>query len=151
MIRFTLRCAEGHGFESWFASSEAFDRLAEENRVACPECGDSNVKKAIMAPQVRPARNASSGLPVSQVAADVAVAVTPDPEVAAAIAKLRDHVEKNSDFVGDRFTQEARSMHLGDTPSRAIHGQASPAQARELIEDGVPVLPLPFRPKERSN
>jgi len=157
MIRFTLKCEDGHGFESWFASSDAFDRLISENRVNCPSCGSTAVEKAMMAPPVRPARNTSNAPKQMQAdgdnapSGDIALANAPDPEVAKAIAKLREHVEKTSDFVGNRFADEARKMHVGDTPERAIHGQASAAEARDLIEDGVPVLPLPFRPKERSN
>ena len=79
------------------------------------------------------------------------MASSPDPEVAEAIKAIRDHVEKNSDYVGDRFAEEARAMHDGDTPQRSIHGEAKAEDARKLIEDGVPAVPLPFVPKQKTN
>lgn len=150
MIRFTLRCAEGHGFESWFASGDAFARLKQAGQVVCPDCGSSRVEKALMTPRVRPSRKASG---MTEDANPVAVAATPepDPEIAEAIRKLKEHVETNSEDMGDRFAAEARAMHLGDVDARSIHGQATREEARELIEDGVPVLPLPFIPTRKTN
>ena len=100
-----------------------------------------------MAPQVRPARKtATPPQPAAQ-----PVTNAPDPDVAEAISKIRDHVEKNSDYVGDRFADEARAMHEGDAPHRSIHGQANAEEAKKLIEDGVPALPLPFIPRQKTN
>ena len=142
MIRFDLRCGDGHGFDSWFASGEAFARLKAAGQVVCPACGSVDVEKALMAPRVRPSRKAAGEkVPVA----------TPDPQVVEAIKRLRAHVETNSDDVGDRFAAEARAMHLGDIPERAIRGEASRAEARELIEDGIPVMPLPFIPTRKAN
>ena len=137
MIRFDLRCGAGHDFDSWFASGEAFDRLRHSRKVSCPACGSTEVEKALMAPRVRPSRKAS----------ETAVSMaTPDPEIARAMQALRTHVEKTTDDVGDRFAAEARAMHLGDRPERAIRGRASRDEAKSLLEDGVPVMPLPFIP-----
>ncbi len=142
MIRFALRCGNGHGFESWFQSNDAFDGLKRDGLVTCPSCSSVEVDKDLMSPKVTPARKA---------AAAPAQPMTNAPEVADAIKALKAHVEKNSDYVGTRFAEEARAMHLGDKPSRSIHGEARPEEARKLIEDGVPALPLPFIPRQKTN
>ena len=140
MIRYTLTCADDHRFESWFASAEAFDRLERAGQLACAVCGSAEVSKSLMAPQVRPADKS---------------AVAPDgakrAEMEAKLAALRAKVEAESTYVGGRFATEARAMHLGEMPEKPIHGEAKPEEARALIEDGIPVLPLPFRPKAKLN
>lgn len=148
MIRFALKCEHEHRFESWFQSNDAFDALHARALVTCPECGSSDVSKELMAPKVRPSRNAvvPAQQPPSQPMTNV-----PDAEVAEAIKKLKAHVEKNSDYVGDSFVAEARAMHEGDKPQRAIHGEAKIDEARKLIEEGVPALPLPFIPRQKTN
>ncbi|MFW8594986.1 DUF1178 family protein [Cribrihabitans neustonicus] len=176
MIHYSLRCAEGHSFDSWFQSAAAFDKLAAAGMVACAVCGSSNVEKALMAPRVRPARSAAkgggeaaaqpqtaktSGQPGHQVPAVQAarggetpgrgLLSQPSGALEKAIAELRSKVEANSDYVGKDFAAEARAMHLGEVPERPIHGEARPDEARALIEEGVPVLPLPFRPGRKSN
>ncbi|WP_027243384.1 DUF1178 family protein [Leisingera daeponensis] len=167
MIQYSLKCAEGHSFDSWFQSAAAFDKLAAAGLVSCAVCGGTGVKKAVMAPRVRPGRKAVSGVgePEPQAVAAPSASVPapvpaqagpgllsrPSGEVEKAIAELRRKVEENSDYVGDRFVQEARAMHLGEAPERAIHGEAKLEDARELIEEGVPVLPLPFRPGRKAN
>lgn len=138
MIRYDLKCDKDHAFDSWFANAEAFDALRASGHLACPECGSSKIEKALMAPKVRSSRKAKS----------LAVAQT-DKEKA--LAEIRDHVEKNSDYVGMNFAAEARAMHDGDTPARSIYGEAKPEEAKSLIEDGVPVAPLPFTPKAKTN
>ena len=135
MIRYNLRCDQGHDFDGWFRSSDGFDNLRAAGQVTCTQCGSAKVEKALMAPAV-PAK-----APLSQ-------AQTPQEK---ALEKLRAHVEQNSEHVGLRFADEARAMHEGRSKTRAIHGQARPEDARKLIEDGVPVLPLPFRPREGVN
>ncbi len=138
MIRYALTCAEGHDFESWFASAAAFDDLTARGLVSCGICGGSKVSKALMAPAVtqtdapRPLRN-------------------PRSEAEQALAALRREIEEKSEYVGADFASEARRMHDGDTPERAIHGEARPEEARRLIEDGVPVAPLPFLPRTKTN
>ncbi|MEX0300866.1 MAG: DUF1178 family protein [Leisingera sp.] len=169
MIQYSLKCADGHEFDSWFQSAAAFDKLAAAGMVTCAVCGGTSVEKAIMAPRVRPGRKAVSGVgePEPQAAPPAAAPVPapatapapagpgmlsrPSGEVEQAIADLRKKVEENSDYVGDSFVQEARAMHLGEAPERAIHGEAKLEDARELIEEGVPVMPLPFRPGRKSN
>lgn len=172
MIQYSLKCAEGHSFDSWFQSAAAFDKLAAAGMVSCAVCGSTEVTKAIMAPRVRPGRKAVSGVgepepqaaeasaPVSASAPVPAHAAAqhgpgllsrPSGEVEKAIAELRRKVEETSDYVGGDFVREARAMHLGEAPERAIHGEAKLEDARELIEEGVPVMPLPFRPGRKSN
>ncbi|MDA7966596.1 DUF1178 family protein [Ruegeria sp.] len=150
MIQYALKCSDGHSFDSWFQSAAAFDKLAAAGMVTCAVCGSAQVEKAIMTPRVRPARNAVAPVAPQPEPAPIDMA-TPAPEVEQALAKLRDVVEKNSDYVGNEFASEARKMHLGDAPERAIYGEAKPEEARALIEDGVPVAPLPFIPSRKTN
>ncbi|MDE0346856.1 MAG: DUF1178 family protein [Boseongicola sp.] len=150
MIRFALKCANGHGFESWFASSEKFTDLVSAGHVTCPECDSADISKDLMAPPVRASRKKA----VKKEAPDEtprSMATGTDPEIADAIRKLKTYVEENSDYVGDRFVKEARAMHEGTTPQRSIHGEARSDEARKLIEDGVPALPLPFIPRQKAN
>ena len=120
MIRYALHCAHGHDFEGWFGSSADYDEQRERGLLRCPECDSPQVDKAIMAPSVR--RNA---------------APAPDP------AALREAIAANCDDVGDTFADEARAMFYGDKPARAIYGQATPGEARELHAEGIPAVPLP--------
>ncbi|MXY34095.1 MAG: DUF1178 family protein [Boseongicola sp. SB0664_bin_43] len=150
MIRFALKCANGHGFESWFASSEKFTDLVSRGLVTCPECDCAEVSKDLMAPPVRASRKKAAREAARDETPRPMVA-GPDPEIADAIRKLKAHVEENSDYVGDRFVTEARAMHEGTLPQRSIHGEARSDEARKLIEDGVPALPLPFMPRQKTN
>ncbi len=144
MIRFSLRCPEAHDFESWFQSGAAFEALVQAGHVTCPMCGATRIEKSLMAPMVCPARDAAAG-PLS---APVAPAGDPRP---AAIARLKAEIEAKSDYVGMNFVSEARKMHAGEAPERAIYGEARPEDAQKLIEDGVPVAPLPFMPSRKVN
>lgn len=144
MIRYALKCHEGHGFESWFKSAAAYDALAAGGHVTCPLCGSAKVEKSLMAPAVQPARNAPPDAPRPTLTA-------PANPVEEALAALRRQVEENSEYVGMNFATEARRMHAGDAPERAIHGEARPDEAKKLIEDGVPVAPLPFLPARKRN
>ena len=146
MIQYTLKCSNDHRFDSWFQSAKAFDKLKAAGMVTCAVCGDTKVEKAIMAPRVRPARSAAA--PVKGAEKPLSAPANPAEQ---ALAELKKQVEKNSDYVGANFAEEARSMHMGDTPERAIYGEAKPEEAKSLIEDGVPVVPLPFTPGRKSN
>ena len=138
MIRYDLRCQNGHHFDGWFRSSEGFDSLRKAGQVACTHCGSTAVEKALMAP----------GIAVSEKAGDLH---SPRDAQEAALEKLRRQIEANSDYVGMSFAAEARAMHEGSIPERAIHGEARLEDARRLIEDGIPVAPLPFRSRHGSN
>lgn len=143
MIRYSLKCSDDHSFDSWFASADAFEKLNSSGMVACPVCGSDKVEKTLMAPRVTPGRKKAQ--------AEATPLSTPMSEAEAAIAKLRKHVEENSDYVGLSFAQEARKMHDGEVESRPIFGEAKMEDAKQLIDDGVPVAPLPFMPQRKTN
>ena len=150
MIQYALKCSEGHSFDSWFQSADAFDKLASAGMVTCAVCGCTEVEKAIMTPRVRPARSAARLVAEKPDAQSIDVA-TSTQNIEQALSELRREVEDNSDYVGKEFASEARKMHLGDAPERSIYGEAKPEEARALIEDGVPVAPLPFIPSRKAN
>lgn len=139
MISFSLKCADGHGFDSWFQSSEAFDKLQAAGMVSCAVCGVSDVQKSLMAPRVSTSKTHKGAL------------TAPAHPAEQALAEMRKKVEANSEYVGPKFADEARKMHLGDAPERAIYGEAKMEDAKKLIEDGVPVMPLPFKPNRSTN
>ncbi|MFN3723784.1 MAG: DUF1178 family protein [Paracoccaceae bacterium] len=142
MIRYNLKCAHDHEFESWFQSAGAFDALLGSGHVSCAICGSKEVEKLLMAPSVRPARTES---------AHATALSKPKTDIEQALAALRAQVEANSEYVGLNFAAEARKMHDGQTPERAIYGEAKPEEAKKLIEDGVPVAPLPFLPRRKAH
>ncbi|WP_299655052.1 DUF1178 family protein [uncultured Tateyamaria sp.] len=146
MIKYTLKCDQGHSFESWFANAEAFDSLKVAGHVACAACGSADVEKAIMAPRVSTSRSAMAEGPE-----DTTPLAEPASDVEAAIARMRDEVEKNATYVGGNFASEALAQHLGDQPDRPIWGEANREEAKRLIDDGVPVAPLPFIPSRKAN
>lgn len=152
MIRYALRCARDHAFDSWFQSPAAYDRLAAAGGVACPHCGGTDVGKALMAPSVvtDPALPSPAAAEVPAAASRPALG-TPSTEIERRLAALREKIERESEYVGLSFADEARAMHEGDAPERAIWGEARPEEARRLLEDGVPVAPLPFVPRRMTN
>ena len=152
MISYTLKCKDGHSFDSWFASAAAFEALEASGHLSCAICGNQEVSKSLMAPRVRTAKKAAmQAEPAEGLPQDAAVPVlsTPQSDVEKAVAELREKVEANSDYVGKDFATQARAMHEGSLPERAIYGEARLDQAKALAEDGVPVMPLPFRPKQK--
>jgi hypothetical protein len=159
MIRYSLRCEKDHWFESWFQSSAAYDAQVRRKLVACPVCGSARVEKAIMAPQIVSKKGREIAAPAQEPAASAteiaAPASTPllmaqERELRAKLKELRDHIVKNADNVGERFPNEARKMHYGDMEHRPIYGEASPDEARALIDEGVEVSPLPVLPEDRN-
>ncbi|MCX7357048.1 MAG: DUF1178 family protein [Alphaproteobacteria bacterium] len=129
MIKYDLRCDKGDEFEAWFGSISDYDKQAEAGLVECPHCGSKHVEKAPMAPAVQTARKKTER---SERAVAMAMA-----------AKVREHIKDNFDYVGDKFADEARKMHGGETEERAIWGEATPEQAQELADEGIPAAPLP--------
>ena len=152
MIVFDLKCGDGHVFEAWFGSSAAWEEQRAAGLVACPMCGNGDVAKAAMAPNVGAKGNSRAANRVA-----VPPGEAPPPEVVKAamemIASAQAKMLETSQWVGTAFTDKARAMHLGEEPVAQIHGQATPEQAKALAEDGVPVapLPLPVVPPERRN
>ena len=155
MIVFDLSCPDGHRFEGWFGSSADYEDQRGRGLLVCPSCGSAEVSKAPMAPAV-PAKG-NTRQEVLPVAPQHNVANTPMPpqvqQALAALAKMQAETLKNSTWVGDKFAEETRKMHYGERDEALIHGQASLAEAKALIEEGVPVAPLPFpvAPPEKLN
>lgn len=151
MIQYSLKCSNGHGFDSWFQSADAYDKLAKAGMVSCAMCGCSKVEKAIMTPRVCSARSAAKQPRPTSADAGGTEQPLNKAEIERVLNELRAKVEANSDYVGSEFASEARKIHLGEAPERAIYGEAKPDEAKALIEDGVPVAPLPFVPSRKTN
>jgi hypothetical protein len=157
MIHYNLRCGRGHTFESWFQSSSAYESQEKRKLISCPVCGSDKVERAIMAPQVvsKKGRERAAPEPVAASTEVAAPAATPlmmaqERELRTKLKELRDHIVKNADNVGERFPNEARKMHYGDIEHRPIYGEASPDEARSLVEEGIEVSPLPVLPDDRN-
>ena len=160
MIHYTLRCDRGHAFESWLQSSSAYESQEKRKLVNCPVCGSSKVERAIMAPQIvsKKGRQSAEAAPapattsteVTAPAASTPLLMAQERELRAKLKELREHIVKNADNVGERFPNEARKMHYGDIEHRPIYGEASPEEARALIDEGVEVTPLPVLPDDRN-
>jgi hypothetical protein len=160
MIRYALVCAKGHSFDSWFQNSAAYDKQRKRSLVECPICGDAKIEKAIMAPRVSgskkrgsipapaPASDAASAS--EQPAAPVAMVSPQEHEFRQKLKELREHLTKNSDYVGQKFPDEARKMHYGDIEHRSIYGEATPQDAKEMHEEGIEFHPLPVLPDDRN-
>jgi hypothetical protein len=159
MIRYTLRCEREHTFESWFQDSAAYDSQAKRKLVSCPVCDSVKIEKAIMAPRIVGKKGRERAEPAPAPAADAPAAPAPgatplmmaqERELRAKIKELRDHIVKNADNVGEKFPNEARKMHYGEIEHRPIYGEASPEEAKSLIDEGVEVSPLPVLPDDRN-
>jgi hypothetical protein len=156
MIRYNLRCERGHAFESWFQSSQAYETQEKRKLVNCPSCGSAKVERAIMAPQIVSKKSRDRAAPAPAAAteattpASTSLMMAQERELRAKLKELRDHIVKNADNVGERFPNEARKMHYGDIEHRPIYGEASPEEARSLIDEGVEVSPLPVLPDDRN-
>lgn len=141
MIRFSLACGQGHAFDGWFRSNEDFEQQNGRGLVSCPACGSASVSKALMAPAVSTARKREK----------IALAVSADQK--AAMTKLRELAKAaiaSSEDVGERFVEEARKIHYGEVESRAICGEAGASDIAELLEEGVPVMPIPVLPDDKN-
>ncbi len=135
MIIFDLKCSrQGHVFEAWFGSSSDFEDQSRRGLVECPLCGDSDVVKAVMAPRISAKGNRDTPAPAPEAV----------KAMLARMAAAQKEILQTSSYVGDRFADEARAIHLGEATARAIHGRASRAEAESLAEEGIPVSPLPF-------
>jgi hypothetical protein len=147
VIRYALVCDQGHAFESWFRNAAAYDEQEARGLLNCPTCGSEKVGKDIMAPRIGRKGRADP----ETVTASTQLVAMPSPaeaQLRAKLKELRDHVIKNSDYVGKGFAEEARKIHFGETEHRSIHGEASPEEARALAEDGVEFHPLPTIPDD---
>jgi hypothetical protein len=149
MILYSLCCSKDHGFDAWFANSAAFDKQAKKGIVVCPICGDTKVRKAIMAPRIakgagkkEPAPQAPATPPAPQPGNHVMA-----PQMREMLMELRKQVEANCDYVGTDFAEEARKIHYGETEERGIYGEASDADAEALQEEGIEVGRIPWLPR----
>ena len=156
MIRYSLRCERGHAFESWFQSSMAYEAQEKRKLVNCPACGSAKVERAIMAPQIVSKKSRDVSPPPAAAPTEVAapgstpLMMAQERELRAKLKELRDHIVKNADNVGEQFPNEARKMHYGDIEHRPIYGEASPEEARSLVDEGIEVSPLPVLPEDRN-
>ena len=140
MIRFDLTCKNGHSFESWFRSGADCDKLLQSGQVTCTHCGNTEVRKALMSPKVSTSDKTAVTAPKLS-----------KPDDPSPLEKLKKEIETKADDVGSNFASEARDMHEGLKPERPIYGQATGAETKQLLSDGVPVLPLPFIPTKKVN
>jgi hypothetical protein len=163
MIRYALRCERDHHFESWFQDSAAYDQQVKRKLVSCPVCESVRIEKAIMAPRIVSKKGRERVEPVEQATVPAAapapaaaaaeatpLVMTQERQLRAKLKELRDHIVKNADNVGDHFPNEARKMHYGEIEHRPIYGEASPEEAKSLIDEGVEVSPLPVLPEDRN-
>jgi len=141
MINYTLKCDQNHTFDSWFKSAEAFEMLVKKSMVVCSECSSTKITKAIMAPSVSTSRKKDKKNQELE----------KKSKIKNDILELKKKIEANSEYVGNNFANEARSMYLGETPERSIYGEAKADDAKKLIDDGIPVMPLPFLPAKKAN
>ena len=130
MIRFSLRCASGHEFEGWFRNGEGYEAQEKAGEIACPECGDTHVEKALMAPSIGRSREARPPISPTQ--------------LRAALVELRQQVESHCDYVGPQFAEEARRIHYGESDPRGIYGEATENESRELNEEGIKFGRIPW-------
>ncbi len=161
MIKFALKCAAGHAFDSWFASGSAYEKLVAAGEVACPACGSTDVQKDVMAPAVG---RSTKGRDVETYASGLGDAANADPRarlLLEAAKRIRAHLESEGQYVGRDFAKAARarfegaeddvtSGEAGEDVERPLWGEATTAEARELIEDGIPILPVPKLPEDAN-
>lgn len=151
MIRYALKCEINHHFESWFQSADAFDKLRDAGLLSCPDCGTETVEKAIMAPRVQGSTSTSSEEGERSGHVPMHALTAPASPAEAAMKELKRKIQEHSEYVGKDFAKEARLIHDGDAPERSIYGEATRDDAQSLIEDGVPVAPLPFFTTRKAN
>ena len=151
MILFELKCASDHRFEAWFRDGAAYEAQAAAGTIACPLCGDTHVGKAPMAPRIAKRRkDVEPQAQPSQPAKSSEAAVALPSEVRKQLGELRRVVEENCDYVGDRFAEEARRIHYGETDPRGIYGEASPGDVADLKDEGVAIHRIPWVPRNDS-
>ena len=139
MIVFDLRCRKNHVFEAWFRDSAAYEQQSAAGEITCPSCGDRKIAKAVMAPNISTPKDKSSAEQKQMMA-----------QAAKLLYQMREQVEKNCDYVGDRFAEEARRIHYGETEKRNIYGEATAEQAEELQEEDIPFSRIPWVPRQDS-
>jgi len=159
MIKYKLRCGEGHEFEGWFRSSMDFDLQSERGQLACSLCGSVQVEKAIMAPNVAPSDKRAEAPPDLSPSAPAAagpahlpaaVSARMPPELAEMARRIRTHLRQNAENVGPKFAEVARAIHYDEVEPRGIYGQATAREAQELADEGIEVHTLPPLPDDAN-
>lgn len=145
MIKYSLICEKEHEFEGWFGSSDDYDKQRKRGFVECPHCGSQKISKALMAPRVTGTKKSRDG---EKAMANIAPQMP--EEVVTKIREIKKHIEKTSENVGDKFPEEARKIHYGESEARGIYGKASIKEAVELAEEGVGVVPIPELPEDKN-
>ncbi len=153
MIHYQLRCSADHAFDGWFRDSAAFDVQARQGLVSCPACGDTTVNRALMAPRIAKGAavvdpsGAAAHAPMPEKTAVEKTGVAVPDHVRAMLQKLRADVERNCDYVGPGFAEEARRIHNGESDKRGIYGESTPEQAEALADEGIEVARIPWVPR----
>jgi hypothetical protein len=157
MIHYQLRCGQSHGFDGWFKDSASFEKQAKRGLIECPECGGTDVERALMAPALakREVLTRREGLPVpvvppqppAEAVAGEKTAVQVPAKMLAVLQRIRAEVEKNCDYVGPDFADQARAMHRGEVEPKGIYGETSDEQAESLAEEGIAVTKIPWVPR----
>jgi len=154
MILYRLKCKKGHEFEAWFANGAAYDKQAKRSQLSCPKCGSAQVAKAPMAPRIAKRGKAKAADKSAEKQAEAPKPetrrVAAHGELVSAMRKLRAEIESKSEYVGPRFSEEARKIHYEEVPARGIHGEATAEEAKALQEEGIEFFPLPVLPEDRN-
>jgi hypothetical protein len=154
MIRYRLKCRKGHEFDAWFANGTAYEKQAKAKLLCCAKCGNTQVSKALMAPKVakRSAKASAAKEPAKPREAPKPEThrLAAHGELMAAMRKLRAEIEAKSEYVGPRFSDEARKIHYEEAPPRGIHGEATADEAKALSEEGIEFFPLPILPEDHN-
>ena len=150
MIHYQLQCGQSHGFDGWFKDSASFEKQAKRGLIECPECGGTDVERALMAPALT--RREALPVPVATAeppapAAEKSAAVRLPAQMMAVLQKIRAEIEKNCDYVGPDFADQARAMHRGEVEAKPIYGETSDEQAESLAEEGIEVAKVPWVPR----
>ena len=157
MIKYSLICDKEHAFEGWFSTSQDFDEQKKRNLVNCPMCNSSNVTKTLMAPSISTSKRKlqpPEPIKTEPTGSESSVANSPVPEnfqeLAVKIRELRSNILENSKNVGSKFPDEARKIHYGEVEKHSIYGQASAEDVKELVDEGVNILPIPTLPEDNN-
>ncbi len=151
MIRYALLCDQDHEFDSWFDHSSAFERLQKAALIECPHCGSQNIRKALMSPQVSSRRANKPSQDHQPIAKSADKNLQKLQREAVELArKIRDHVQKHADNVGEKFASEARKIHFKEVEPHNIYGKATQDEVNELVEDGIDIAPLPDLPEDKN-
>jgi len=153
MIHYQLRCGQAHGFDGWFKDSASFEKQAKRGLIECPECGGTDVERALMAPALTKRDSLPVPVAAPEPPADTSVAVPEKravrlpAQMLAALQRMRAEVERNCDYVGPAFADQARAMHRGEVEAKGIYGETTDEQADSLAEEGIAVAKIPWVPR----